>query len=359
MQAEYMFFVGTNAASGNAVYTLRFSPRKGLSISHILPLESAGYLCVSGCGRFLYSAQEVMECNNRPVSTVSSHRILPDGSLTSLSSRECTGRLTNHLTVDAGNSKLYASVYLDGMLNIFPVDEDGVLGEAPAVIRHSPRHMVEPLVHSSALTPDERYLCVVDKGLGLLRLYTNTSSPEPVYDLELGYGIHPRHVLFRQSWCYIITERSCELIVARYAPQSTEQLAVIQRLPLLHLIPESACYLASALRLSPSGEHLAATVRSDRPECNLLVSCQIDPGNGLLRPGASAVVPGSYPRDCVYTPDGKYLLVAAQKSDAVLLYAVDAQGHSLHETNTRISIPCPYSVAAVMPAFAGDCHAEK
>jgi 6-phosphogluconolactonase len=108
--------------------------------------------------------------------------------------------------------------YTGGSLAVFPVLEDGTLGEASAFIQHSghganPERQEEAHAHSIDISPDNRLAMVDDLGLDELLVYKFDSSKgsltpnsPPFVKLDAGAGLRQFALSPSGKFAYVVAE---------------------------------------------------------------------------------------------------------------------------------------------------------
>jgi 6-phosphogluconolactonase len=99
------------------------------------------------------------------------------------------------------------------------------------------------------------------------------------------------------------------------------------------------------IHISPDGKFLYA---SNRADANTITIFSVNGTDGRLQRIGSQPVQGIGPRNFVIHPSGKWLLVANQKTNNIVVFARDAQTGILKQTGTGTSLPTP-----VCLVFAG------
>ena len=200
--------------------------------------------------------------------------------------------------------------------------------------------------HFSFFTPDGGYLGVCDLGLDKILFYPYSSETgtlgEPIlHSAPDGRG--PRHAVFSADGrhLYVITEMGGTVLNYEYDGSGGLKLISEHAIMLPHEIdgePQSA-----AIRLSPSGKELMATERRTGD----MVFFSIDESGELTREGT--IPTDNFPRDAVFSPDGKWILTACQGADTVGIYSYSsdtsiplAERVKIKETLTlpKDSAPC-------------------
>ena len=228
-----------------------------------------------------------------------------------------------HLCERDGN--LFLACYREGALV-----EARWLGEdfcrEVKIIRHEgssvdPVRQSQAHPHFSLFTPDGKFLVVCDLGLDKIFFYPYDRacgiSGEPIaYPTEEGRG--PRHAVFSADgrYLYVITEMGGTILAYEY--DGLGGINLISEITVMlrsEMGGEAQC---AAIRLSPTGEELIATERRS----GSIVFFAVDKNGMLSREG---VLPtDAFPRDAVFSPDGRWILVANQQADTVGVYSYSA-----------------------------------
>src|SRR5579864_6221753 len=221
---KYLFYVGTYTEDGSkskGIYAYRFDAETGQITSLGLAAETTNpsFVALHPNGRFLYAVNEVGNYkgpNSGGVSAFSIDRTT--GKLTFLNEVPSRGADPCYITVDKTGKYVLVANYTGGSVAVFPVQEDGKLGEASAFVHHSgkgtnPERQEGPHAHSIDLSPDNRFAMVDDLGLDELLVYkfdgakgSLTPNDPPFTKLEAGAG--PRHFAMHPSgkFAYVIAE---------------------------------------------------------------------------------------------------------------------------------------------------------
>ena len=101
---------------------------------------------------------------------------------------------------------------------------------------------------------------------------------------------------------------------------------------------------AAALHLSPDGRFLLAT---DRGTDNSLVSFAIDRASGMLRPIDRHATGGNEPREFALSADGRFVLVANQRSNSISVFARDPASGVIGATVQTLAVHQPSSLVFV------------
>src|SRR5271168_3869770 len=139
-EQKYIFYVGTYTDHGSkGIYSYRFDSATGKSTSLGLAAESANpsFLAIASGGKFLYAVNEISKFNGQPTGAVSAFAIQPKTEeLTLLNQVSSRGEGPAHIALDRSGKYALVSNYDSGNIAVFPLLEDGRLGEATASVQH-------------------------------------------------------------------------------------------------------------------------------------------------------------------------------------------------------------------------------
>ena len=164
---KYLFYVGTYTEEGSkskGIYAYRFDADTGEIAELGLAAETTNpsFVALHPNGRFLYAVNEVGNYKGPDSGGVSAFSIdRATGKLTFLNEVASRGADPCYITVDKTGKYVLVANYTGGSLAVFPVLEDGTLGEASAFIQHSghganPERQEKAHAHSIDLSPDNR-----------------------------------------------------------------------------------------------------------------------------------------------------------------------------------------------------------
>ncbi len=326
---QYLAYLGTDSVRGSqGIYTVSLDSEAGtLSLLGTTPAQDSGYITLNTTGDVIYAAIESMILDGKPQGGVAAYRIGEDRLPVKLNHQPAEGQLICH--VSQGKGMVYASSYLNGTVSVFPVASDGSLLPCAGVIRHSGKDGYAPHIHCARLTADEKYLCVVEVGYHALCLY-DTETFEKQFEIRTK-PVRPRQVVCTEQCIYLLTEGGMTVDVYAYVPEGRLELRQS-----LSCLPDDFRGMGGAggIRLSPDGKTLFTTIRG----ADVLTVFSVGE-DGLLEKRSVTKLCGSTPRDFNISPDGRYLLVGLQKSDAMAVYAYHPDTGTVSLTDSDFPIP--------------------
>lgn len=272
------------------------------------------YLSISQDHRTLFCVQETAAINGVPGGGVESVDVSGDR-MCRVSFQSTLAGGPTHLCTD-GNY-LFAADYGEGALTQLALDGR----EIRPVCRHiqfsghgtDPVRQSSPHPHFVSLTPDGRYLALCDLGLNRIMVYPYSREDGislnakciPVPD-----GQGPRHLVFSPDTkrMYVVTEMANTLLTYAFFGNGTVELMDIQSTLPKDCRKESAC---SAIRLSPDCREIAVGNRGHDSIAFFNI------GDDGIPVWKGHVPTSSWPRDIEYSPDGQWLLCAAQNANCI------------------------------------------
>jgi 6-phosphogluconolactonase len=355
---KYLVYVGTYTNEGSTskgIYAYRFDPGTAEVTSLGLAAETANpsFLAVHPSHRFLYAVNEFKNYAGRRSGAVSAFTIdRTTGKLTLLNEVASKGSDPCYITVDKTGKYVLVANYTGGSVAVFPVLEDGRLGEASAFVQHTghganPERQAGPHAHSIDLSPDNRAAVVDDLGLDQTLIYKfdgarGSLAPDPTV-AKAAPGAGPRHFAFHPNGklAYVIDEMASTVAVFGYDAGSR----ALRPLQTISTLPEnfSGQNTAAEIQVHLSGKFLYASNRGH----NSIAVFAIDPSKGTLTAIEYVSTKGQSPRNFEIAPGGSWLFNANQKSDNLVIFRVNPQTGRLTASGTVLELAQPVCVKFV------------
>ena len=330
--------VGTYTDSGSeGIYTFSFNPKTGKSVPlSVTGVANPSFLAVTPDGNTVFSVTE--QQSEASVSAFDFDAV--KGTLTLRNTKPTMGKDPCHVTFVG--KEVVATNYSSGSMTVFPVDSDGKLddgtlqkffGSGPVKGRQESSH-----IHSSQVSPDGKYLFVIDLGGDSIYRYPvsdgGLSSFEPE-EFKTPEGSGPRHFTFSSDgrFMYVVTELGGTVLVYDYNGGDLRQIQEIESDP-LHAAG------SADIHFSPDGKFLYA---SNRLKGDGLAIFSQNPQTGVLT-YVGYQYTGVHPRNFAITPDGQFLLVACRDSDVIQVFRRDFESGLLKDTGKDIKLPHPVCV---------------
>ncbi|WP_028297174.1 lactonase family protein [Olivibacter sitiensis] len=344
----YNLLVGTytKPSAGEGIYVYSFDGKTGNAVFRsMVRTEHPSFLALANSKRYLYAVNE--QGNGKgAVSAFSYNRY--SGELRFVDSQYTEGDAPCHISIDKKDQTVVVSNYSGGNLSVFGVEPNGTLspivqkeqyyGSSVNRDRQEKSH-----VHSAFFTPSNQQLLVQNLGTDKIYIYPfnkrDRKRPvelDKVKEIDVKPGSGPRHVAINKkgNHIYLVTEM-IPLVQVYKMEKGTFDLVQEES------IVESGfagTVGAADIKLSPDGKFLYASNRGDANDMSIF---SIDKKTGKLTFLKRISTLGKGPRNFAMTPDGKYLLVAHQYTNDVVVFARDKKSGLLEYTGKKIEVGAP------------------
>ena len=336
----------TRAGKSEGIYVYEFDTKTG-KVSYknkATGIDNPSYLAISDNQRFVYAVSEAGP-GKGAVSAFSFDS--KSGNLAFLNKQPSNGDSPCYVAVNKNNNLLFVANYGGGSLSAIPVQNDGSLGASSQAIQHqgsslNKERQDKPHVHSTVLSPDEKFLFVSDLGTDKINIYEidekSVSTPLQLANPNfqaISPGNGPRHFEFHPDgkFAYSIQELSGNVVAFEYNGGQLKEVQSISMLP----ADFKGEIRAADIHVSPDGKFLYA---SNRGGGNDIAIFSIAENGKLTLTGRHSSL-GSGPRNFVIDPSGQYLLVANQNTDNIVVFKRNAKTGQLEDTGERVSVGSP------------------
>jgi 6-phosphogluconolactonase len=338
-----LLFVGTYTNScdsdGIYAYTFNLDTAEASPVSQTHNIVSPSYLSISQDRNFIYSVNE--NGDNSSISAFAFDRV--SFKIKLLNQMDSNGASPCYIIDDDHN--LIVANYSGGTIAVFGKSSQGAIGVVKQVVTHhgsGPNHerQEKAHVHMVAFSPDRKYLLANDLGTDEISIYNyNPISPTIVLSLKskvkVKPGSGPRHLTFSSDgkFVYSIHELDGTLTTFAYNDGKLEKIdetTVVQ--------PGFTGKTGAAdIHTTADGKFLYATNRGD---ANTISVFALD-NNGKPSHVETVGTEGKGPRNFVITPGGKFVLVAHQDSNEIVIFSRDQRTGKLSATGQRIALCAP------------------
>lgn len=334
------FYVGTYSQGDGDIFTLTLDGEHAkLELASVYGgCENASFLALKGDR--LYAVSELPDGG-----AIHTLAIMPDGSLAPFARLIAPYPALCHISVWPGGKALSAASYLGGGVCTCPLDPGGAPQGPLQWLPNSgcgsdPARQEGPHAHS--ITPDVagRFFVQADLGTDELLLYRPLGAQLQLHDrVQVSAGEGPRHFAFHPSgrYAYLITELQNHIIAYGYDAQ-TGWLWQRQTCPLLLDGAPQGC-LGADIHLSREGSYVYASVRG----VDYLVRYHVRP-DGLLEHRASLLSGAAAVRNFCLDKSGRYMLVADQQANEVLLFELGKAGAEGIACLGAVRVPSPVCI---------------
>ena len=357
--ADVELVVGTyTQGQSQGVYRLQFDSRSGRinpEPLQVFKADNPSWLTLSPDQRRLFVVNENGQGQRDELGRVSSLAIDPQSQQLSLINQVKTlGEEPTYSSLSADGRYLFVAnygVHADpgGSLVVVPIAADGQLQPVTQISSHpasrvNPERQQSAHVHSVVPSPDGRFVFACDLGADRIFAYRYDPAANPQHPLEaalpaaieLPPGSGPRHLWFGVDGkhAYLSTEMSAQVFVFDYQDGQLKQRQVLEMAPGMPADKRAG----GGLHGSADGKFLYV---SNRGQANELLVFAIDPASGELQPIQRRSVEGNHPREFSLSPDGKFLLVANQLSNEIVVLERDPGTGKLGKTLQKLAMDTP------------------
>ncbi|MEE1947091.1 lactonase family protein [Pedobacter sp. KR3-3] len=341
---HYNLLVGTYTNKGNSegIYVYDFNTLtaetklKAVAKNVVNP----SYLAISKDKKFVYSVNE--DGKNSGVSSFKFNST--SGDLTFINKKASEGADPCYISVDDKNVIL--ANYSGGTISVFGRHADGSLSDAKQVIKHTgksidPQKRQESAhVHMVQFTPDKKYLISNDLGEDQIYSYNyNPNSANKVLSIKTviktNAGTGPRHLTFSPNgrFAYLVHEFNGSITAFVYANGNLKKIQEIATTG-----KDFAGKIDGAdIHVSADGKFLYESNRGDANTINVFAILP----TGILRFVESVSSLGKGPRNFSIDPSGKFVLVAHQYTNDVVIFNRNSITGKLTDSGKRINVGVP------------------
>jgi 6-phosphogluconolactonase len=350
-QKESYLLIGTyTGGKSEGIYVYKFNTATAdNSFVSVAKSSNPSFLTVSPNKKFVYAVNENADSTRFTVGGNISAFSFNDsnGILTEINKQPSGGKHPCYVSIDKTGSWLFAGNYSSGSIGVLHANANGSLDSLHQTIQHEgsgpdKARQQGPHVHSTFLTPDNKYLLVPDLGIDKVMVYSfdkNKGVLEYTSAAVSTPGNGPRHLSFSRDnkFVYLVEEMSGSVVCYKL---NNGHLQFEQRIVALPADFKGVVGAAD-IHVSPNGNFLYC---SNRGDANSITIFSIDKTNGHLAVTGQQSTMGKTPRNFNFDPSGNFLLVANQNSDDIFIFKMDQQTGLLTYTGKKIEVPNPVCI---------------
>jgi len=337
----HQLIVGTYTNKGNSegIYVYNFDSKTAdvKQVSMIKNVSNPSYLALSKKQDFLYSVYE-----DGTNSAASAFKFDTKTGNADFLNKEATNGQNPCFILTDGKNVLTAN-YSGGSISVFGVKADGSLSTIKQNIQHigsgPDKRQASAHVHQVLFTPDNKYVVATDLGEDRVYVYNYQADAEtPLtlkHSIKTNAGSGPRHLAFSPNgkFAYLAHEFNGKISVFSY---NDGNLTLLQEIA---TVAEgfSGKIDAADIHISEDGKFL---YESNRGDANTISVFAIQK-DGKLKHVENVSTLGKGPRNFSIDPSGKFLLVAHQYTNDVVIFNRNAKTGKLTDSNKRIQVGTP------------------
>jgi len=332
-----LLYVGTYTES---VYLVRMDRRSGelMRVASASAGANPSFLTIHPNRRVLYAVNEL---DKGAVSASTIDRA--SGALTRLNEQPSEGGAPCYVSVDRSGRALLVANYAGGNVGLLPIGPDGAL--APAhMVQHTgkgptPSRQEAPHAHCIVPDPTNRFALAADLGADRVFVYgldLGGKALRPVGEAVMRPGAGPRHIAFHPTLPLVFVANELDSTVATLRFDSGSG-TLSRRARIRPFRPDGP---ARITRPTSTSRHLAAPCMCRTAATTALGVCHrgVD---GRARARAGGLHRGRLAAQFHAAPTERWLLVANQRSNSVIVFERDPANGRLTLTQQKIEIPSP------------------
>jgi 6-phosphogluconolactonase len=347
-----LLYVGTYTEPGRreGIHRVAFDARTG-ALRVIDAIEAGvnpSFLALHPSRRALYSVNEVGEHAGTPTGALRAFAINREtGALIPIGSQSSGGRGPCYVSIDRSGRAALIANYDSGSVALLPIDRTGAISAPTTIDQHSGRgpnveRQEGPHAHCIVPHPTNRFAIAADLGTDRVLVYdldaaTGVLRHRESGDLSLQPGAGPRHIAFHPTLPLLFVANELNSTVAAlHFDQQRGALSLISTRPTTPHAWRGENYPAD-IHVAPSGNVVYVSNRGH----DSIAAFSIETTSGALDLAQTTSTEGSWPRNFSLAPNGRWLLVANQKSNAIVVLARDRESGRLTSTGQRLEISSP------------------
>lgn len=345
-------FVGsyTSGEEAEGIVVFAFNPETGklTEVEKEGNLINPSFLSISPNGKFLYACTETKLEKHGSVSAFKIDTL--NGELTFLNKQTTGGRNPVHLVVHPTNKYIIASNYTDAGICIFECNPDGSLQPFSQLIEFEGNSKItgrqdNAHIHSSNFSPDNKYVFLPDLGSDKIRALRfdqkNLLTTVDSLTINTAKGHGPRHFTFHpnEPYAYCVEELSGTVSFYKY---KNGQLSLSKTYDSYEHDQEE--YASADIHISPDGKFLYVSNRQDENSISIF---RIDETTGELSHKEHQSTYGTIPRSFVIDPTGKYLIVANQTSNDLVIFSRNFETGLLTKLSIMTGLKSPSTLKMI------------
>lgn len=338
---KHKLIVGTYTNKGNSegiyVYDFDSKTADAKQVNVIKNVSNPSYLTLSKNNDFLYSVYE-----DGTNSAASAFKFNSQTGAASFLNKEATLGTNPCFILTDGNNVITAN-YSGGSISVFGIKPDGSLSNIKQNIQHTgkgpDRRQEKAHVHQVLFSPDKKYVISNDLGEDKVYVYHyDATAEQPLKfktSVKTNSGSGPRHITFSPDgkYAYLAHEFNGKVSVFSYKDGNLTLLQEVETVAK----DFKGNIDAADIHISADGKFLYESNRGDANTISVF-AVQKD---GKLKFVENVSTLGKGPRNFSIDPSGKFLLVAHQYTNDVVVFNRNTKTGKLTDSKKRINVGTP------------------
>jgi len=348
------FYIGSYAEeSDNGIYSccLDINSSSIEILDSTNGIKNPSFLALSPMGKYLYAVSEVDDFTDDTTGGVFAFQTDPENdSLSLINSVQSGGAHPCQLSVHPSGRNLYVANYTGGNISSIPISSSGELLSDIQTMQHldfrpDTTRQSEAHAHSVNLTSNGQFLFACDLGIDKIIRYSidpqdNSLEFSEPNAIRMAPGSGPRHMTFSndERLAFIINELNSTITICSIDPEAGAIVPLLSTSTLPEdYLGESYC---ADIHMHPTKPIVYASNRGH----NSIAVFELDSDSAMLNAIQYQDTKGDWPRNFAIDPTGRFLVVANQKSDNIVVFRIDQITGMLEETGIETTISKPVCV---------------
>ncbi|MCF6332090.1 MAG: lactonase family protein [Draconibacterium sp.] len=338
-------YVGTFTSEGaEGIYLCNFNSETGdISLAKTFKgIDNPSFLKISTDRKYLYAVSRTTEAIEKTGGFVVAYKIEKDGTLQFINKQVSNGAQPCHIDVSTDGKFAAIATYGGGTTSVYPINDNGSLQLASSTINNNKLiekdEKIVSHAHSIKFSPFDGKVYSADLGTDQLNIYNIKNGVLIRGDqkfVKFKKGTGPRHFVFHSGGniIYVISELNSTVSVLKKESGIWHEIQNISTLPAGF---DGKSYCAD-IHVSADGKFLYGSNRGH----NSIAVFNINPGTNELKFRGTVPVEGDWPRNFTLTQNGKFMLVANQRSGNITVFKIDRETGIPEFTGKEIKLPAP------------------
>jgi 6-phosphogluconolactonase len=350
--AATAFYVGTYTdGASKGIYRLELNPESGRLSDPALVAEAVNpsFLAWHPSRDVIYAVSETNTNGPRKAGAVMAFRVTAGGKLEKINEQTSGGAHPCYVSVNAEATHVFVANYSGGSVAAFPLQADGGIGEASALVKHkgSSVHAArqrQPHAHAILPVRGSPFVLAADLGIDRVLVYRfdrsrGSLTPHEPAGVGTTPGAGPRHLALSPSGDTLFVINELQSTVASYAWDVNA--GTLRPSVAVSTLPDgfTGSNTTAEVTVHPNGRFVYGSNRGH----DSIAVFRVNGDRTLTRVGTYPT-DGRQPRHFAIDPTGTFLLAANQKSDSIVVFRVDQETGALTNTGVSARVPTPVCV---------------
>ncbi|MDA3925207.1 MAG: lactonase family protein [Kiritimatiellae bacterium] len=312
-------------------------------------MENPTYLNLNKDNTLLYASMGVTQLGDRSKNGALAAYAVKGSTLKLLNFKPVHTTPPCYVQLDKTEKSLIFAEYTNAVAGVFELNADGSIADSPPqTVTHegsgpNKKRQDKAHAHCAEMTPDNKYICIVDLGLDSVKLYNYANRAQELSEvkdmvLKTKGGAGPRHITFHANGklAFLINELDNTLSSYSYTGDGFTHIQTLNTLP-ADFIEKST---TAAVKINAAGDRVFASNRGH----DSIVTYGLDAATGKMERMAISKMTAPQPRDFELMPGEKFALAGSQSGNSIQAYAYDAGKGIFTPVHKPTSIHMPVCV---------------